>query len=290
MAKKSKDRWPELCRLVDSDDGLPVRESGRWAEDKLWFWHRYIEITTTAMVASPRWKAGLVYVDLFAGPGVCHLDQTNKRIPGSPLIAARAKKPFRRILLCEKDRKSASACETRMQATPATKTFEMFVGDCNKRIDDIVARIPHGALTLAFLDPTGLHAHISTLAKLSAGGRVDLLILFPDAVDAVRNVEYSYFPKPGSNLDQVLGDDSNWRAEWKQLGSTEGPKVRRWFAGLYRRQLERHAGYSHFGEEVIRRQRRPLYRLVYATKHARGLDFWSKVTTRESGGQKRLFS
>lgn len=67
----ARNRWPELCRSVSQDDGLPVREVGHWSEKKLFFWNRYIEITTVATVGHPKWQAGLIYVDLFAGPGVC---------------------------------------------------------------------------------------------------------------------------------------------------------------------------------------------------------------------------
>ncbi len=71
MAKKKPSRWSELCKSVESDDGHYARESGFWAEEKLFRWNRYIEITTTAMVGHRAWPNGVAYVDLFAGPGVC---------------------------------------------------------------------------------------------------------------------------------------------------------------------------------------------------------------------------
>ena len=37
----AKDRWPELCKQVSQDDGLPTREVGHWSEEKLFFWNRY---------------------------------------------------------------------------------------------------------------------------------------------------------------------------------------------------------------------------------------------------------
>jgi hypothetical protein len=52
--QKKKDRWPELCELVEQDDGLPTRDAGPWTEDKLFFWNRYIDITTTSMVGHPQ--------------------------------------------------------------------------------------------------------------------------------------------------------------------------------------------------------------------------------------------
>lgn len=68
-----QDAWRDLVESVAADDELPTREAGDWTADKLWFWHRYIEITTTAMVGKPAWKGGVLYADLFAGPGVCKL-------------------------------------------------------------------------------------------------------------------------------------------------------------------------------------------------------------------------
>lgn len=289
MGGRAKDRWPELCKLVERDDGLRVRASGQWAEQKLYVWNRYIEITTRAMIGKPAWKAGLVYVDLFAGPGVCEIKGTGRRFPGSPLLAAHAPKEFGKILLCEKDAQIADACRIRMQASPASGRFTMFTGDCNELVDDIAHAIPKGALTLAFVDPTGLHAKIDTIVRLSASGPVDVLVLFPDRYDAERNIENLYLPQLRMNLDHVLGADSDWRAGYGQLPSAGGPQFRRWLSDLYRQQLERKAGYTHFRDEVISGPQGPLYRLIYATKNPRGLNFWDKIITKESSGQKRFF-
>ena len=187
---KSQDRWPELCKLVAEDDGLPVREVGSWTEGKLFYWNRYVEITTTAMVDKPQWKAGLIYVDLFAGPGVCKLKESGKRIPGSTLIAAHASKPFRKIIACELDEDLASACNVRLDNAYAASRKTVLVGDCNRLIDQVVALIPDRALTLAFVDPEALHANFSTLRTLTSGRRVDLLVLFADRIDIVRNVAF----------------------------------------------------------------------------------------------------
>ena len=186
---KQRDRWPELCASVKEDDGLPVRNVGPWTEDKLFYWHRYVEITTTAMVDKPQWSAGLVYVDLFAGPGICRIRDSQKRIPGSVLIAAHAMKPFRRIVACEMDQDLAAACETRLRRTYASSRSTVLVGDCNQLIGRVVDLIPDRALTLAFVDPEGLHARFETLATLTSGRRADLLVLFADRMDIVRNVE-----------------------------------------------------------------------------------------------------
>ncbi len=289
MAKKSASQWQELCSQVEKDDGLPCRVSGFWAEKKLHFWNRYIEITTRAMVGHPAWPNGLAYVDLFAGPGICIDRNSGERFPGSPLIAANAPKPFERILLCDLDRKACEACRYRINKSPAVDTCRVFHGDCNDLIEDIVKEIPERSLTLAFLDPTGLHLDFKTVQRLSSHGPVDLLILFPDAVDILRNMDHVYFDQTDSNLDRALGEGSNWRIRKAQQQTSNAKKMRELFSEIYKEQLRAHAGYTHFAHEVISGRSGPLYRLIYATKHNRGIDFWNKSVAKELGGQTRLF-
>ncbi len=283
----ARNRWPELCRSVSQDDGLPVREVGHWSEKKLFFWNRYIEITTSAMVGHPKWQAGLIYVDLFAGPGVCMIKGSKTCIPGSPLIAANAPKAFEKIILCEKELAIADACEARVMKTLMGDRCTIIKGDCNEQIHDVAAMIPDRALTLAFVDPTGLDARFETIATLSRRGRVDLLILFADAYDVVRNVDL-YRQQSNSRLDQVLGPDSDWQTMWDQLDNRCRGNVRRKFADVYCRQLERHLGYKQFGKETIMKGTMPLYTLIYASKHERGLEFWDKIATKDPGGQLGL--
>ena len=99
----------------------------------------------------------------------------------------------------------------------------------------------------------------------------------------------SYIPKLDSNLDEVLGKDSNWRAEWRAAGGNDGSKSRQLFASIYKQQLKKHAGYEVFGQEVIKGPQGPLYRLVFASKNDLGLKFWNTATMKEEDGQKRMF-
>jgi three-Cys-motif partner protein len=287
MAKK-RDRWPELCKLVEADDGLPVRDVGKWTEDKLIFWNRYVDITTSAMVGNPKWPGGLGYVDLFGGPGVCRLEKSGRRIPGSALIAANAPKPFRFILVSELSREAATALEARLKRTSAANSARVFQGDCNLRIAEMASLIPAKALTLAFIDPEGLHVRFETIQALAARGRVDLLILFADYMDIVRNVD-RYEKQVDSNLDRMMGPESIWRDEWKGLFNRSRENICKLFAKEYCRQLQRILGYKVFAEEVMKSANGPLYRLIFASKHERGLEFWNKITKKSADGQLGLF-
>jgi three-Cys-motif partner protein len=284
MGKRRADRWPELKAIVTNDDGLPVRKAGPWTLDKLYFWHRYIEITTQALADDNRWPDGIVYVDLFGGPGVCVAKGTRTRLPGSTMIAANAKKPFRRIIVCEQDVGIADACRQRLSKTPVAANCIVLQGDCNCLIDEVVRRIPKGALTLAFIDPTGLHAQFETIRKLSTGRAVDLLILFADALDVVRNFD-RYATESNSNLDQVLGPDSNWREGYRQLARHDEPTLRVYFGNVYKEQLRKHLGYRHFSEKVMGATDMPLYRLLFASKHPLGLKFWQAASKKDRRGQ-----
>jgi len=285
----SRDRWPELCESVKEDDGLPTWEVNPWTRDKVYFWHRYLEITTSAMVGNRKWPHGLAYVDLFAGSGVCTLKKSRERIPGSVLVAANTVKPFSRIIAVEKDSAYVAACRRRLAQTSVANKCHVLEGDCNKRIDEVVSLIPKGALTLAFIDPKGLDAQFTTVQKLADNARADLVILFADAYDINRNAEAYYRANPNSKLDQVLGPDSRWREELDALGHTTSVVRRKLFADIYRRQLKRHLGYVHSRDKVIKGESGPLYRLIYASKHELGVEFWEKALKKDSQGQRYLF-
>jgi three-Cys-motif partner protein len=280
--------WNEACKRVQVDDGLPFRRVGGWSEDKLFVWHKYIQTTSTAMVGSPKWRSGLCYVDLFAGPGVCCITDSGKRLPGSPLIATMAPKDFSRILLAELDPGKASACEKRLHAS-GSKNFTMFQGDSNNEIARIVKEIPKGALTVAFIDPEGLDVHFDTVRQLSSAGRVDLLILFADAYDVLRNLS-QLIDGQDARLDRMFAPKSNWRDEVRHLPNWKGNTLREYFASKYAAELRQHLGYVASDTKIIAGPRGPMYRLVYLSKHERGLDFWKKVDAKDRFGQSSLFS
>ena len=285
----ARDQWRELCDAVAEDDGLPTwEEANFWTKHKLYFWHRYIDITTPAMRNKPAFPQGLVYVDLFAGSGICTLKDTKERIPGSTLIAARASAPFARIIACEENPDSSGALRDRLDKTLVKQRCHVLTGDCNDLVDQVVALIPQGTLTLAFIDPKGLDAHFETIAALSRERRVDFVVLFADAYDIVRNVDLYERQETQSKLDRVLGTTS-WRERWEQVPNRSGVNVRRFFAEIYKEQLEERLGYTQFGEKTIYGDHGPLYRLIYASKHELGLKFWNEAIKKDASGQRELF-
>ncbi|MBL8764689.1 MAG: three-Cys-motif partner protein TcmP [Phycisphaerae bacterium] len=283
-----KSRWPSLLEMAKVDDGLAFRDCGSWTADKLFFWHEYLSITTTAMVGNSNWKAGLSYVDLFAGPGICRVRETGQRLPGSAIIAAHAPKPFEVIHLAELDAGSADACEARMKLSPAKSRFHMHRGDCNQLVHAIAKALPLRSLTLAFVDPPGLDIEFDSLRALCTGRAVDLLVLFADAVDAARNVDL-YEAVPEHKMDRMLGEGSEWRDRWSRLLNRVGFRTREFFASEFIEQLKKHLKYTVFRQHTMAAKGKPLYRIIYASRNDRGLDFWNKAVRKDRQGQSELF-
>ena len=284
MGKKATSNWPKLLDLVSRDDELYVRPSGYWAQTKLYALCRYVELTTRAMVGKPFWS-GVNYVDLFCGPGICVDRESGERFPGSPLIAAHAPKAFSKILLCELDPAIAEVCEKRLSTTGTESLYRVFRGNANEIVREVTAEIPKRSLTLAFLDPTGLHVHMDTVVALSDCGRVDLVILFADAMDILRNHNKYYFNNSESNLDLLLGRDSGWREQLRALDDQEPTNLRRLYREIYIQELGRVAGFSYFDTQVIYGRSGPLYSLIYASKDPLGLKFWRESIKKQLSGQ-----
>jgi three-Cys-motif partner protein len=287
MAKK--DPWPQLLESVATPDGLPVRECGKWTETKLHFWAKYIDITTRAMVGNPNWPDGLVYIDLFAGPGVCEVRESKKRLPGSPIIAAQASKAFRKIIAVELKPENAKALDARLVRFSKLESVKVLQGACEDLIEEVVAEIPGRVLALAFIDPEGFDVSFKMLELLVADGRrVDFLILFADAIDLVRNVD-QYEKVTDSKLYEMLGDSNDWLADWQTLENRSGPSVREFFSQKYAELIRSRLDYCGVRQEIIQGPSGPLYRLIFASRHERGLEFWDKIVKIELGGQRRLF-
>lgn len=259
-----------------ADDGMLAPEVGPWSQAKHHFLRRYIDIFTVGM-KNKRWA--LHYVDLFAGAGVEQVKDGN-RDWGSPLIAAQAKAPFAQLHLCERDPEKFDALSKRLNAFPQPSKPQLINDDANKAVKTIIGAIPSSeSLTLAFLDPYGLHLDFETVRAL-AGRRTDFIIFFPDHIDMLRNWRM-YGGQDESNLDRFMGTRA-WR---DFVQETPQDRLAEAFRHLYVEQVRR-LGYEHFDFERIERSDGvPLYQLIFCSKHERGGEFWRKIAQRKADGQ-----
>lgn len=258
------------------DDGLLIPEVGEWSKDKHYFLFRYIDAFTTAMKGK-RWS-GLHYIDLFAGAGIELLKDSGKLDWGSPLIAAHCKY-FDGLHLCELDKEKYSALESRVKKI--RPDAQVLNGNANEKVFEIVGKIPDRSLSLAFLDPYGLHLAFKTLETL-AQKRSDLIIFFPDRLDVLRNWEKYYFENPNSNLDSCLGKGADWRSI---IEKTPRNQLAETIRNMYVAQISK-LGYTEFEYERIYMKSRPLYCLIFCAKHKVASDIWRRVSGKKPDGQR----
>jgi three-Cys-motif partner protein len=259
-----------------SDDGLLIPDVKPWSADKHYFLRRFVDGFTTAM--RDKWPE-LHYVDLFAGAGIERVEGLGLDW-GSPLIAAQAPYNFTRLHLCELDADKFRALSVRVAGFGQPQPPQLIHGDANSAVKAIVPTLPARALSLAFLDPYGLHLHYRSVAGIAAR-KVDLIIFFPDHLDALRNWEAYYADDPESNLDLFLGT-GEWRTRKAQTPPDRWVDVLR---EIYEAQL-RKLGYTEFEYERIRRtDGRPLYRLIFCSRDKAGGKIWRGISHRSPDGQ-----
>lgn len=280
--------------LEPEDDGLLMRPAGPWAADKLDYLVRYINAFETAM--RNRW-AVRYYIDLLSGPGKNRLRESGKILLGSPLIALTTQHPFTHYMFVDNSLGNTQALQERCSASPFKDRVNILTGDCNELVDHIVDRIRPDArrsLNLAFLDPEGMELHWATVEKLAQLPRMDLIINYPQG-GLNRCMKRAFETSPPTEVDQFFGD-TKWRqiyGDYQQGRLTE--RLHFHLLDLYKSKLEK-LGYQVRRDEdtgdspLIRnaQRRAPLYRLLFASKHPLGSEFWESITRREPSGQRRL--
>jgi three-Cys-motif partner protein len=260
---------------VSVKDGLPLRDSGSWIEEK----HRalvyFAEMFATGMKPSAH-KRGWphrVYLELFSGPGVCQVRDTGAETAGSPLQVIEHE--FTRFIFVDIATPAAEALAKRLSGHSNADKVEIWNGDCAEAIDRLV--IPSGALTFAFIDPTGIaHAPFELIRKLRQKTRCDLLINVQHAMGIKMNM-HQY--KPDADIDcaltRFLGDET-----WKPLLGASPQKFFADYLELYRQKLAQEGfRYSKNHVTINMKKRLPLYLLLYASGHPLGQEFWDKAVT-----------
>lgn len=264
-------------------DGLITPTVGSWSADKHYYLARYIDIFTTGMKNK---GLRLHYIDLFANAGIEDVEGAGLQW-GSSLIAALSEPRFHQLHLCELKKDRYQSLAERIQRVPQPIPPQLLCGDANLLVSQVINEIPiDDTLSLAFLDPYGLHIWFDTLRILCQPikRRIDLVIFFPDRTDALRNIGI-YVDNPESTLDAFMGC-SHWR---KILDKSPRARWAEELRKLYESQLKT-LGYLYFDHiRISRPGGGPLYQLIFCSKHERGGDFWRKISKKSPDGQSSLF-
>jgi three-Cys-motif partner protein len=175
---------------------------------------------------------------------------------------------------------------------------DICTGDCNLAVDPIVTSLKRDeqrSLNLAFLDPEGLELKWATIAKLASVQRMDLIINYPEG-GLNRFMSRAMNALGETAVDDFFGS-RGWRSAYQE-GQAQGEPNLHWrLIEFYKNQLQA-LGYKEVlrgdevgGDPLMRNTKRnaPLYRLLFASKHPLGTQFWRSVTRRDLAGQQLLF-
>jgi len=281
--------------LQPQDDGLPMRPCGGWAAQKLDYLARYINVFETSM--RQKWPVRN-YVDLLAGPGKDRDRDTGQILLGSPLLALTTMYPFTGYFFVDIEEQNTQVLWQRCAASSDFRRVDIRTGDCNDLVDSIVARIKQEdwrSLNLAFLDPEGMELQWETVVKLATVRRMDLIINYPQG-GLNRIMRQAFETGDQTSVDYFFGD-REWRTIYRECQVKRTLGLHRQLIDFYKDRLQA-LGYKEVfrddqvgDEPLIRNAKRqaPLYRLLFASKHELGHDFWHKITHRDVHGQARLF-
>jgi three-Cys-motif partner protein len=268
---------------LHGNDGLPVRSSGIWAEDKLYYLERYLDIFSGGM--HKKWQGQLYYVDLFAGPGSCLIRETEEEIDGSPLRALKFN--FAKYFFFEADAECYKALSKRVKVRAPEKNVVLIDGDCNRKIDEV--KPTPDSLGIAFIDPTGIsQLSFEAVRKLTSDRQIDLIINFPEGMGIRMNL-HQYSQKEKTALNRFTGS-ARWQQRYQKSLTTFDQACRE-IAQEYLENL-RSLGYLATNSDWIpvrTNQNVLLYYLLFASKHPRGNDFWRKIKRINPQGQREMF-
>jgi three-Cys-motif partner protein len=272
-------------------DGLQTRDSGAWVAKKLDYLQRYVNVFETSM--RTKWPRR-AYIDLFCGPGKCIDRDSGQIYLGSPLVALTAKYPFTDYYFVDNDRTAMAALERRCSASPFFSRIKFKPEDANAVASSLVSELgPIPSLNLAFIDPEGLELEWRTVATLAALDRLDLIIHYPQ-VGLNRYMPVAFGSKGDTQVDRFFGDQE-WRPIFEAHARGEETFPHRQLMDHYKDRLAS-LGYAETllddeaGLEPAMKNEKgvPLYRLLFASKHPLGIDFWRKITGEDIHGQRRL--
>ena len=270
-----------------ASDNLVARPSQPYAEEKLYYVGHYQKIFATGM--KNHWPQR-VYLDLLAGPGKCVIERTGQEFNGSPLRALDA--PFTRRLLVEADPSLASALRTRVAGHA-----EVIEGDVNTSavIDRLGAACdPSDSLGVAFVDNLGLDVPLATLGRLTAGRRIDLMIVV-QVQDLQRNVNDVLDGRDDRTRVDAYFGGPEWESvarDAREQGASGGEiaaALTSYYEGLLRDRLA--YPYVDTSLDVMKNRRNvPMYRLMLAGRHQKAVEFFRKIQKVAARGQRRLFA
>lgn len=264
----TQDPCPKLLVERGQDDG----GVGKWVpEQKHTLLAKMIGGTRGARA---KWS-NRILIDPFCGPGRIQVKGESFTRDGGTLVAWRQATahnvPFTQVLIGDLNENRVRACEARLKALGAP--VEAFVGSAVDTVKQMQSCVPERALCLAYIDPYNLeYLSLSIIEELAKLKSVDFAVHF-STMDMHRNVDMELDPNRARFDEAAPG----WRTELGNDKLSKGQLPQAFFA--YWKGLVEKCGFSVSKEMplVTNDQHRPIYRLVFFSRHSFPNQIWDDI-------------
>jgi len=238
--------------------------------------HTYLAKYVEATYAARKQYGRRVLVDLFCGPGRIQVKGETITRHGGALISwlhsrVHESADFTDIFIGDLDAERAHACAKRLEAFGAPVTA--FPGAAEVVVEEVMQVIPKRSLTLVYLDPYNLqYLSFEIIRRLAEIPRVDFAIHF-STMDLRRNVLMEFNPER-ARFDQAA---PGWRDHIDPVTFVRGDADAAFFD--YWCSLVEGLGFKISNRMPLVRDdaNRPLYHLVFFSRHELPNRIWSEV-------------
>lgn len=281
----------DLCNIVTStEDDLPVRCVGEWAEQKIYLLSQYFGIFAGGM--KNKWKDKLNYIEICSGPGRC-INRTNgNEFDGTALCILKNKnyKYINKALFFDFNETVIDALKERIKNIGVANAKSMIADYANA--DDLCSKLcsetTHNSLNLVFIDPTDCSVPFELLIKIKATlPNVDFIVNVATGTDFTRNIPMAFGnAERAKKYSGFLGDNSFFSDLSNiSLYEREGySKLRELFRLSYQKSLQK-IGFNHFDTVLVNHY----YDILFAASHPTAIKFWKEATKIKFDGQRELF-
>lgn len=279
---------------MSADHGFA--EVGPWAQEKLDALERYLDYYTKVLKRQP-WRT--IYFDAFAGGGQAAIrrrpssddliaslwtqepaEERLELINGSPLRALNIDNPFDRYVFVDADPARVGQLDALREEFNGRRVISVRQGTAADEVDWLLSRNISRATHrgVAFLDPFGAHLEWRSIQALADTRVFEVIINFPlhMAINRLMKVDAQIPATWRAQLDGFFGTD--W---YEQVYSVSdglfGPITEKRSDALdrlltfYRQKLKRAFGHVSQPKLIRNTKGHPLYYLLWAGPHAKGL-------------------
>lgn len=261
-------------KKYELDEDTRLREIvGSWVRKKHSILEEYVGRTRGVRQKwVARGPAGATYIDLFSGPGRVRVEDTKDILHGSPLVAWTSSDfgPFTNVYVADAHADIATHCHERLEEAGAP--VEHFVGEADKTVDEVIARVDKWSYHFTFLDPFNLGSlSFDVIRKLARLKHMDILA-HVSVLDLNRNLR-TYIDEQGSSLDRFA---PGWRAtvDTNLPDDMVRAAIMQHWKGLLKTIDMQLADALPL---VSGDGNQPLYWLAFASRHPLGHKFWAAM-------------